>query len=529
MTATNDYLQQGITAARAGRRGEARNLLVRAIQSDPRSEDAWLWLAGVVDDPVYARKCLQQVTQINPRNPQAQQGLAWLEKRANGKSVAPPTLPQPAAPKGAARLQAYAPISVAEQPAAPAVTPFALPPAMHETSLSAHPKPLAKDAPPADEPAPVARFTTWFAKLKPASKPAAAVDSPTQTPTEAPSANEPAPRRFFGGFFGKSARASNPVTVAAVATATVAEAKPRRKEKVLPPEDADPNRDHCPYCGELNKPEREWCRRCDQSLMIRGETREGNSIALNILGLVWKIGGILGILGAIAALILSLLTFNTIAPGRLTEFPLAIVLGIVIAILFSVAQMKIAGAMVNRARWAYWIIGILTLLQLAGSLLSATLGAAALPGMLAELEAAAPTAETRAALPMFKNMYGTILLADVGLKGLFMLLVGLSWRDFYGPVERFVSEIRGNEDRELFNIGLALKRKKMWWMAMRQWEAAVARSSRDPEYLHALALAYLQLGKIEQANETIAKALNVEPNNPVLQQSRERILRLATA
>ena len=76
-----DLLQQGIAAARAGKREEARALLMQVVEGDERNEQAWLWLAGVVDTPEDIRTCLQNVLDLNPANQQAQQGLAWVEKR----------------------------------------------------------------------------------------------------------------------------------------------------------------------------------------------------------------------------------------------------------------------------------------------------------------------------------------------------------------------------------------------------------------------------------------------------------------
>ncbi len=95
-----DLLQQGIVAARAGRREEARALLMQVVESDERNEQAWLWLAGVVDAPEDIRTCLQNALDLNPANQQAQQGLAWVEKRY-GPPVPlpelsfPPPLPPP--------------------------------------------------------------------------------------------------------------------------------------------------------------------------------------------------------------------------------------------------------------------------------------------------------------------------------------------------------------------------------------------------------------------------------------------------
>jgi tetratricopeptide (TPR) repeat protein len=95
-----DLLQQGIVAARAGKRDEARALLMQVVEGDERNEQAWLWLAGVVDAPEDIRTCLQNVLDLNPANQQAQQGLAWVEKRYGPPVPSqdlsfPPPLPPP--------------------------------------------------------------------------------------------------------------------------------------------------------------------------------------------------------------------------------------------------------------------------------------------------------------------------------------------------------------------------------------------------------------------------------------------------
>lgn len=77
----NDLLQRGIALARAGKRAEARTLLLEAVDADERSEQAWLWLSGVLDKPDDIRVCLENVLAINPDNPQARQGLDWIVAR----------------------------------------------------------------------------------------------------------------------------------------------------------------------------------------------------------------------------------------------------------------------------------------------------------------------------------------------------------------------------------------------------------------------------------------------------------------
>jgi tetratricopeptide (TPR) repeat protein len=94
-----DLLQQGIAAARAGNREQARALLMQVVEADEHNEQAWLWLAGVVDAPEDMRTCLQNVLDLNPTNQQAQQGLAWVEQRYGlPASEPPPTAPEPPPP-----------------------------------------------------------------------------------------------------------------------------------------------------------------------------------------------------------------------------------------------------------------------------------------------------------------------------------------------------------------------------------------------------------------------------------------------
>lgn len=68
-------LRQGEAAARVGDRAEAETLLRRAVTDYPYSEDAWLALAGVVEDLAEKRRILQRVQQMNPASEEARLGL----------------------------------------------------------------------------------------------------------------------------------------------------------------------------------------------------------------------------------------------------------------------------------------------------------------------------------------------------------------------------------------------------------------------------------------------------------------------
>lgn len=74
--------ERGVGAARGGQRRMAAVLLARAVQLDPRHEQAWLWLSGVLDEPSEIAFCLRSVLSINPNNDRARRGLEWLEQRS---------------------------------------------------------------------------------------------------------------------------------------------------------------------------------------------------------------------------------------------------------------------------------------------------------------------------------------------------------------------------------------------------------------------------------------------------------------
>ena len=73
-------LQLARKAIRQGDKATARKLLSQVVQSNPRSEVAWLWLSAIVDDPTQERDCLNQVLNINPDNEIATRHLERLDR-----------------------------------------------------------------------------------------------------------------------------------------------------------------------------------------------------------------------------------------------------------------------------------------------------------------------------------------------------------------------------------------------------------------------------------------------------------------
>jgi hypothetical protein len=88
MTSSMESVQLGMSALQAGDRNTARAHFRAAILSNPRNEDAWLWMAAAVADQKERHYCLGRVLALNPNNPVAQRGLAELTADADAPTIA---------------------------------------------------------------------------------------------------------------------------------------------------------------------------------------------------------------------------------------------------------------------------------------------------------------------------------------------------------------------------------------------------------------------------------------------------------
>lgn len=133
----NELVKQGIAAYRAGQKSEARILLQQAIELDPGSEQAWMWLSGAVETNQERRACLERVLDINPANGTARRGLELL-----GTEEPPATLA--ASPPPPSPLPPIKPLSFAEP-----ATPQPPPPAGQPLSFTEPVTPQPPPPPPA--------------------------------------------------------------------------------------------------------------------------------------------------------------------------------------------------------------------------------------------------------------------------------------------------------------------------------------------------------------------------------------------
>ncbi len=419
----SDLLQQGIAAARAGNRAEARALLTRAIEADERNEQAWLWLSGVVDDPNDMRTCLHNVLELNPNNAKARQGLAWVDSK-------------------------YGPPAPAE---------------------------IVPPAPPAPTYDPLASVATSY------------TGPTTHLVSEAPiAAPTPAPEPV----------ASNPPPASAVATPT-AEASANAIAE-----------NPCPYCGTPTVLTQKSCIQCRQSLMIRTAPPDKRSLPLTILGVLWIFNGVMtilgGILGTVGALILIQAAQSAAPRGRApasSSFSLAMLVPIVVGILIGVVIIRIGRGLLRRQRWAYYVVIGLSVLSLIGTICNI----AQVGGLAAALRNSRATALPPGAGPNINVLVGVasaVIFVAIGFQVLYLLLVALSYSDFFGPQVRYQPSVEAADDMAHYNNGIAYKNRGMWYMTVQEWFVASRKKPHDKTYLQALGLAFAQIKKLYPSSAT---------------------------
>jgi len=75
----DNFLQQGITAFRAGKKDDARKLFIAAVKQNPNDENSWGWMYSVANNDKERTECLKQMLRINPMNEKANKLLNELD------------------------------------------------------------------------------------------------------------------------------------------------------------------------------------------------------------------------------------------------------------------------------------------------------------------------------------------------------------------------------------------------------------------------------------------------------------------
>ena len=78
---TRHLLVDGAQALLAGRREQARNLLMQCLERDERNAEAWLWISGAMDEGDDIQVALENCLDCDSHFQRAQQGLDWLQAK----------------------------------------------------------------------------------------------------------------------------------------------------------------------------------------------------------------------------------------------------------------------------------------------------------------------------------------------------------------------------------------------------------------------------------------------------------------
>lgn len=98
-----EWLQEGILAAKAGQYNQARYRLLDVVEQDQTNETAWFWLYQTFERQDDKRVCLENLITINPYNEWARQELSTY-----ASYPAPPPFTPPAIPADGAAPAVYA-------------------------------------------------------------------------------------------------------------------------------------------------------------------------------------------------------------------------------------------------------------------------------------------------------------------------------------------------------------------------------------------------------------------------------------
>jgi len=129
-------LERAIAAIKAGRKKEARPVLVRLVSSEPHNVPAWFWLVETLPDRDSKLRALERCVQLNPDDQTARRALEIMKKYPaqaprRGALLAgkPPRLTPEAAPTSAqeAEIPVAAPLPRAEPAPTPPPAPIPAP------------------------------------------------------------------------------------------------------------------------------------------------------------------------------------------------------------------------------------------------------------------------------------------------------------------------------------------------------------------------------------------------------------------
>ncbi|RPI84923.1 MAG: hypothetical protein EHM41_12130 [Chloroflexi bacterium] len=73
-----DRIEQAVRHIELGNKVAAMSLLAQVLKDEPENDEAWAWMAEVVDDPQKKEMCLEKALRINPANQEALEALSKI-------------------------------------------------------------------------------------------------------------------------------------------------------------------------------------------------------------------------------------------------------------------------------------------------------------------------------------------------------------------------------------------------------------------------------------------------------------------
>lgn len=502
-------LEQGIQFAREGKRKEAYQILSEYVKLDPQNEQAWLWLSGVVDKPEFTRACLERVLAINPQNSQAQQGLKWLAaKNPPASAPAADSNPQQTTKPTSSiyvAVDAIAPTTPKRSfyetydPLAPSTETQATKPSNAFGSYSTSSKP---ELPPR-EPEP-SIVEPMLPEPEPSSEPVIAQHFMISE-SQAPAAN-PAPRvetvgvrpAWLGPDTSQTLVASAPSVQQPIEQSTSAVAT--SESSITSPQpiiDGAP----CIYCGQPNDLMVNICVHCNKSLIVRPIRKPRLSRSIKIMLGVW-ISAFIIALPVYGILIFTLFReyqAGFVEPGELIRASLSMLFSVLFTLWLITSLFKVerAGYVVHSIYVSSMVMGWCAISVLGVLGLNSLRASNMLDGMPFMMLVAAYATYTTAVLVQAVATF-------------------FAFRDFFPLRERYQPDIMRLSHKQHLQRGDLFKKQGMTYMAIKEWEAALALKPRFVELMYDIAMGYQAIKRPDKAKEYIARALEIAPRNKIL-------------
>ncbi len=531
----------GIAAARAGRKEEGRNYLLAAVEADERQEQAWLWLGGLVEDLDNQIICLENALDLNPSNEAAQRKLAQLRAKQGTAPTSQPPPPATTPPTVAARPAPFGSTQPAPSPfgsTQPAPSPFGAQPPASPFSLPPLAELPTQDLASSSGPAAMARRNERLEEVRrlfaqdgegeqPSYQPlgngagvvggwgsqhgAGATDqlapsytremsegndalnySPFTQPAAAGGSNGSSvrPTAYSYDYAGEEAvpTYSSGGEAAHYAGAGEAELQEEIAEKSVD------ERLECPYCGWVTQIGDEICPNCKGDLYVEYRTREGRSFSIKLLALFWLIEAGLSTLTFFGSffLVSMLKSLSSQLPGvqyqqaQIVERNLTI-LSVVFGIQMVVSVAMVIGTLL-RIRVFYRLNIGAGMLSVCSTLITFFLAGA-------------------------RDIIS--LVVGMAINAIIFYLILNSEDDFIPQRRRVIApdSVAGRTPIDHYNAGATYQQAGYTALAAKEWRRAVGGSPANPQFRLTLASAYMQMKRIDLAEQEVKETLRFDPTN----------------